>query len=277
MPDAGAWDARGVTTSPDFPDGQFDIAIVHLPRAKAAALDMIARACRVAGRVVVDGAKTDGIEALQKDVKTRAALGGTISKAHGKLFWFEAIDLSDWQAAPGVIEGHWHVQPGVFSADGIDPGSALLAAALPQTLAGTVADLGAGWGYLGAVALERAQKIDTLHLVEAQASALDCARRNVSDDRAEFHWADATTWGKAGSCNVVLMNPPFHAGRAADTALGQRFIANAARLLRKGGTLWMVANRHLPYETTLRDHFGDVTEGAGGDTRYKLFTARKLR
>ena len=68
------------------------------------------------------------------------------------------------------------------------------------------------------------------------------------------------------------MNPPFHEGRAADPHLGARFIRAAAGLLTGAGRLWMVANRHLPYEAALSELFADVQE-IGGDNRFKVITA----
>ena len=44
------------------------------------------------------------------------------------------------------------------------------------------------------------------------------------------------------------MNPPFHTRPRADPALGQAMIRKAAAALRRGGRLFMVANRQLPYE-----------------------------
>ena len=67
--------------------------------------------------------------------------------------------------------------PGVFSADGIDPASALLLATLPAKLGPRVADLGAGWGYLSA-GLLKDERITSLHLIEADHTALACARVN---------------------------------------------------------------------------------------------------
>ena len=271
MPDAWTWQARGLLAEPDAA-GPADIAVVFLPRSKQAARDRIARAASKAPRVLVDGQKTDGIEAILKEVQTRSHVLGTISKAHGKLFWFDGGEFTDWRARPERLEGRWHVTPGVFSADGVDPGSALLAEAVPPSLAGRIADLGAGWGYLAARVLERAGKIRELHLVEADAVALDCARRNVEDPRARFHWADATTWGEEGAMDAVLMNPPFHKGRKAEPDVGRAFIEAAARVLRPRGLLWMVANRHLPYEKDLRHLFAEVEE-AGGDARFKVIRA----
>lgn len=271
MPDAARWKARGGEVVQEVPARRFDAAVVSLPRSRAAARDRIARAAAAASRVLVDGQKTDGIDAMLKAVRRRVPVGGTLSKAHGKVFWFDADGdvFADWRAEPALIDDRWHVVPGVFSAEGVDPGSALLADALPAHLAGRVADLGAGWGYLSARALARCAGITELHLVEAQRSALDCARRNVADPRARFHWADATEWAEVAELDAVIMNPPFHTGRDADTGLGRAFIASAARLLRPGGTLWMVANRHLAYEQALRAGFADVTE-TGGNNRYKL-------
>ena len=58
--------------------------------------------------------------------------------------------------------------------------------------------------------------------------------------------------------DAVVMNPPFHTGRTAEPGLGQAFITAAARLLAPQGQLWMVANRHLPYETALGGQFAHV-------------------
>lgn len=251
-------------------------AIVFLPRAKAQARAMVADACRRAsGVVVVDGAKTDGIDSLLKDIRKRVAVEGPLSKAHGKIFWFRAdgADFSDW-AAPEAqeVEG-FRTAPGVFSADGIDPASALLLAALPKKPGKVIADLGAGWGYLSAGLLSR-EGVKAVHLVEADHAALDCARVNVTDPRAQFHWSDALTWKAPENIDTVVMNPPFHTGRAAEPELGQGFIAAAAKLLVASGQLWMVANRHLPYEAALSRHFAQVAEVAG-NTRFKVLHASR--
>jgi 16S rRNA (guanine1207-N2)-methyltransferase len=59
--------------------------------------------------------------------------------------------------------------------------------------------------------------------------------------------------------DVIVTNPPFHAQRGIDRPdIGKRFIAVAADSLRPGGKLWLVANRHLPYEAVLSDNFDSV-------------------
>lgn len=247
-----------------------------IPRAKALARGLIYEACRRStGVVVVDGVKTDGIDSLLREVRKRVPVQGPMSKAHGKIFWFEADaeTFADWKA-PEVQHAEGFVTaPGVFSADGIDPASALLAASLPKKIGRNIVDLGAGWGFLTAQLLAD-PKIESFDIVEADHTALVCARQNLTDPRVRFHWADALTWKPSARVDTVVMNPPFHTGRTADPALGRGFIAAAARILSSSGSLWMVANRHLPYEATLATHFAQVQEAAG-DGRFKVLHATR--
>lgn len=256
---------------------RYALSVVCLPRSKAEARVLVAQAAACTdGPIIVDGQKTDGVDSIFKALRKRADVSPTISKAHGKLFWINSHDgLEDWIQHPALTDGGFWTAPGVFSADGIDPASELLAQALPEKLGKHVADLGAGWGYLSAHALTR--DINELHLVEAGHMALECAKRNVTDERVQYHWADATKWAPKGRIDTVIMNPPFHVSRAAEPSLGQAFVASAARILANSGQLWMVANRHLPYEEALNANFGKVTD-LGGDARFKLFhAARPLR
>lgn len=258
------------------PEGRYCAALLCLPRAKARARAALAEAASVTdGQVIVDGLKTDGIESVLRDCRRRVPVSAPLSKAHGKIFSFIAgPEFNDWAAhAPQEIAGGYVTAPGVFSADGVDPASNFLANSLPPKLGAHVIDLGAGWGYLSARALER-DSILRLDLVEADHAALSCARQNVQDPRAQFHWADALRWQPDARADAVIMNPPFHESRAADPDLGRAFIRAAAGMLKPSGVLWMVANRHLPYETTLAQSFTSVTEAAG-DTRFKILHASR--
>ncbi|MCT4554116.1 MAG: methyltransferase [Pelagimonas sp.] len=276
-PDVARWEQRGFTVR-QAPEGDYAAAIITLPRARDLAEARIAQAAASVapgGLVVVNGAKTDGIEAITKALKSRVTLDGQVSKAHGKCLWFNASDaLAGWQrpAMSQNAEGDM-TAPGIFSADASDPASRALAAALPAKLKGHVADLGAGWGWLSREILKH-DGVKELHLVEADHAALDCARANVSDDRARFHWADATKWTADRGLDAVIMNPPFHTGRKAEPALGQAFITQTARILASHGQLWLVANRHLPYEPTLAQLFKQVDEVAG-DSRFKILHAQR--
>lgn len=278
-PAFAAWQARDYKVSVNA-EGHYAVALVCLPRAKVEARAMIAQACALSdGIVVIDGQKTDGVEGILKAMRGRVHVNGPVTKAHGKLFWISepaADQFADWASGPALTDGGFWTAPGVFSADGVDLASALLADALPAKMGKQVCDLGAGWGFLSAHILTR-EGVEAVHMVEANHVALECARRNVTDPRAQFHWTDGTDWSPEHKLDTVVMNPPFHVGRAAEPQIGQAFVASAARLLAPQGHLWMVANRHLPYEAELKTRFSQVDE-IGSDARFKLFHAsRPLR
>jgi len=133
---------------------------------------------------------------------------------------------------------------------------------LPSTLRGRAADLGAGFGYLAAELLARCPGITALDLYEAEQRALELARLNLAAtcSRASlgYHWHDVTR-GLPQGYDVVISNPPFHTPSGNSNAqIGRQFVAAAAAALRPGGELWLVANRHLPYETVLGANFSTV-------------------
>ncbi len=272
-PDADAFTQAGHAVTQDAVAAPTMIVVV--PRSKTLARSMIAQAAAMGRMVIVDGQRTDGIDSLFKDARARLGDLPSVPKAKGRLFWFAATDaLADWAAPPPEQGAHgFFTTAGVFSDGAVDRGSALLAGALPPKLPARMADLGAGWGYLSQAVLAR-DGVASLALIEAEALSLACARLNVTDARASFHWADALTFRPAKGFDGIVMNPPFHTGSKGTPGLGQGFIAAAARMLAPHGKLWMVANRHLPYEAALRERFRNVEE-LPGDGAYKLFHATR--
>ena len=167
--------------------------------------------------------------------------------------------------------GLWS-QPGIFSWNRLDPGTALLLATLPK-LSGKGADFGCGIGLLAHGVLA-SPKIDRLDLIDIDRRAVEAARRNVVDPRVTVHWADVKIGTGLTGLDFVVMNPPFHDGGSEDKTLGQTFIRRAAEALRNGGHLWLTANRHLPYETVLKPLFKEVTLVAEANG-YKIIDAKK--
>jgi 16S rRNA (guanine1207-N2)-methyltransferase len=271
-PDHDAFKAQGYAVR-HKPGGSYTAAVVCLPRAKAEARALIAQAmAEVApgGPIAIDGQKTDGVDSMLKDLRALIPVSEPFSKAHGKLFTLTAAPgPKDWDATPTQFDG-FQTLPGVFSADGPDVGSVLLASHLPP-LKGKVIDLGAGWGYLSRHILA-GPAVKSLDLVEADFAALTCAEVNLPDPRARFHWADARTFKPLALADHVVMNPPFHTGRTADPALGIAFLQAARRMLAPSGTLWLVANRTLPYDAPLRTLFREVTD-LGSTPAYRVTRA----
>ncbi|MEO2039426.1 MAG: methyltransferase, partial [Martelella sp.] len=74
--------------------------------------------------------------------------------------------------------------------------------------------------------------------------------------------------------DLIIMNPPFHAGKATELSLGKALIKAACDALKPGGRLLLVANRGLPYEPVLAEN----CKSSGEDyrnARFKILWGRK--
>jgi 16S rRNA (guanine1207-N2)-methyltransferase len=249
---------------PRLDGGAYEQGLVLLTKHKEENFANIARGWSLlapGGRLVCAGANDDGAASLEKHVGKAFGLAEKISKFHCRVFWFDKGERPPPDYWRGLAKlqpvgaGPWLSQPGIFSWDHVDDGSALLAKYLPSEIAGTVADFGCGWGYLSRHLLDHCRGITRLDMIDAEHRATEAARANVADARASAHWLDLIAEATPATYDAIVCNPPFHAGRAAEPALGQDFIVAAARALKPGGHFYMVANRGLPYEPTLAEHF----------------------
>ena len=252
------------------------LVLILPPRQRDEARALYARAITRAapgGRVLACLRNDEGAKSGEADLAKLAGPLGHLSKNKCRAFWTQPLHdgaadpalLAEWlqlDAPRPIAGGRFISRPGVFAWDRIDAASALLASQLPDDLHGAAADLGAGYGYLSSELLARCPRIESVDLYEAERRALDLARVNLAAQAERvafgFHWHDVTV-GLHGRYDVIVSNPPFHAqGRADRPDIGRRFIAVAAAALNPGGRLWMVANRHLPYEVELERHFAGV-------------------
>ena len=269
--------------------GRYAMVLVLPPRQREEARALFARALGLlapGGVLVACQSNNEGARSGEGDLKLLAGLGGSLTKNHCRVYW--SLPLGDqhdaalqgrWAALDAVrpiLGGRFLSRPGVFAWDRTDPASALLAENLPTDLAGRAADLGAGYGYLTRELLERCPNITAVDLYEAEQRALSLAELNLSPPPRpvplRFLWRDVTAGVEPGY-DVIVSNPPFHTPAREDRPdIGQRFIFVAAQALRPRGRLYVVANRHLPYEQILNDSFGTVRVLAERDG-FKLIEA----
>ena len=259
----------------------FDVVLLRLGRQRERNLASVALAverCDPGGTIVVAGENALGAASYAR----RIGHLGSLSKSHARAFWFDRKSppspalLDEWRRAGALHAppgGDFVAAPGVFAWDHVDAGSRLLAQALPSDIVGDVADLGSGWGYLARACIKRGARPRHLDLYEADFLALEAARLNLAGETvAQFHWHDVTDGLAAARYDLIVTNPPFHDQSRADPTIGIRFISAAAKALRAGGRLWLVANRHLPYEQPLAACFASVAQRAG-DARFKILEA----
>lgn len=281
--------ARGVAVETEIPaEGAYDMALLRGRRQtdeNRALLAAAVLALKPEGWLVAAGANDAGGKRLAKEC---AALGIAItemSKHHCRIVYaritgFDRALAQSWVDAAAArsmdINGAplW-TQPGLFGWDRMDRGTALLLAHLPDDFRGGGADLGCGTGAIARHMLARNPRIDSVLCVDADARAVAMTRRNITDARADAQWlAVGGDDLPARALNWVVMNPPFHEGALTASSIGVTFIREAARILRPGGVLWLVANAHLPYEAHMAAAFTNITKVAESDG-YKIYKAVK--
>ena len=244
------------------------------------AMALALRAVAPGGAFTVLAPKDKGGTRLRKELEVFGCTVEETARRHHRIAVctrpsaLNGTDEALSNGAPRLVEdlGLWS-QPGVFSWDRIDPGTALLLQHLPS-FSGRGADFGCGLGLLAHAVLQSA-KVTQLTLVDIDRRAIECAQHNIADARAQFRWTDARDADpELSALDFVVMNAPFHDAGAEDKTLALSFVKRAAEVLRKDGVCWLVANRHLPYEAILQPLFERVTLRieTGG---YKIYEATK--
>lgn len=149
----------------------------------------------------------------------------------------------------------------VFSQQKLDIGTRFLLEHFPDlSAAQSILDLGCGNGALGIFAGWR-HPAAALHFVDDSALALQSARDSFAlnglGNSAQFYQDDGLEHFD-GSVDAILCNPPFHEGNRVHTDIAARMFRGAARALSRGGSLTIVANRHLDYRPLLQPHFRQI-------------------
>jgi len=251
-------------------------AVVHLQKGRAATEEGLAEAwgrLDAGGRLLLAGGNELGVKSAVKRFTAEIGEPAEIlsNRARARVACWLKTDASipapvidDIDVSTAFDEFTLHSRPGVFSADGVDPGTALLLEHLDRVKSpSTVFDPGCGLGVLGLAALRRWPNA-TAVLADVDHRAVDCARRSAESlgiaDRCRAVWWDAASEPPPlASCDLVLLNPPFHTGVPVDLQPARSIFKAVDAVLAPGGRALIVANRTLPWEHNLQE-FGRLSQ-----------------
>ena len=270
----------------------YDFVFMHLPQQKDYARAMIGQAIHALkenGVLVTMAANDAGGKTIDSWLKKLGLASNALSKSKCRIVWTKKMALNQDVLHKYIEAGqpkfidfedyNFISQAGVYGWNKIDVGSWLLIESLPDDIKGQVADIGCGYGFIGDNLLSNFKDIKTLHMVDSDYHAVQCAQENLKKYKEEsqinFEWMDVLSNDfQLNNLDYVVMNPPFHQGKNAQNSIGQNFIMKAHQALKKQGCLFMVANAHLPYEKHLNYLFSSVEKLCESDG-YKIFKAQK--
>ena len=135
---------------------------------------------------------------------------------------------------------------------------------IPQNIGHSkVIDLGCGNGVLGLAAAAMNPDAQVTFSDESF-MAVESARLNVGNNieqpqRCDFMWNDCLTDIEFDSVDWIICNPPFHQLQTITDHIAWQMFNDAYRVLKRGGTLRIVGNRHLGYHIKLQRIFDNCT------------------
>jgi 23S rRNA (guanine1835-N2)-methyltransferase len=175
--------------------------------------------------------------------------------------------VASWELEPGLTV---KALPGVFGEDRLDGGTRLLTRQIGPWDAARIVDLGCGAGPLGLLAGARNPQAEVVFRDVSHAAVRSAElgwRESRGDAAARFEVGDALAGVEDGSVDVVLCNPPFHQGTEITRRVAAHMFAEGSRVLRPGGRMLVVGNRHLAYHLGMGRTLVEVRP-VDGDARF---------
>ncbi|WP_460140918.1 methyltransferase [Pseudomonas sp. S2_E01] len=268
------------------PEREFDAAVLFLPKARDLTDYLLnALASRLAGKeLFLVGEKRSGIEGAAKQLNPFGKPRKLDSARHCQLWQVTVANAPAAKSLESLAqtyelpldEGPLTVVslPGVFSHGRLDRGSAMLLEHLDKLPSGHLLDFGCGAGVLGA-AIKRRYPDNQVTLLDVDAFATASSRLTLAANGldAEVITGDGIDAAPMG-LSAILSNPPFHVGVHTNYHATENLLRKAAKHLKYGGELRLVANSFLKYQPLIEEHLGVCAIKAEGQG-FRIYRAKR--
>ncbi|MFB6177507.1 MAG: methyltransferase [Halobaculum sp.] len=203
-------------------------------------------------------AASDGVRVI------RGERGETVADPPG-------VPETEFRATVGDYTCRFLTQPGLFSWESLDDGTAALLRAVSVADDERVLDCCCGYGAVGAFVGARSDCDLVATDDDVRATAL--AEQNVERNGVT---AESVTTGDCldavdGEFDVILTNPPTHAG----DGVTRKLFASVRDALTPDGRFCLVANEIMRYDDRLADEFGFETTVLDSTDGFDVIRARK--
>lgn len=238
--------------------------ILLWPKAKPLALALLKKIAVHHKECWVVGANDTGGKSIHKATQALITAAHKDDSARHCSLWkldLKPVDDFNWLTLAhsfNVQNNAYLTLPGVFNHGSLDTGTALLLEYLPAPRSGKLLDLGCGSGVIGLSMKAQENALDvTLADVDAfalQSTRLNSARLGLT---AEVLASDGLAQ-ITDKFDYIVTNPPFHQGKDTNYKFARELFSSAKQHLVNDGQLWLVANRHLPYEIWASEYFSNI-------------------
>ena len=236
---------------------------------------------KVGQEVLIIGENRCGVRSVEKLLGELGEVGKIDSARRCGLYHFQLQKTPHFQ-----LDKYWTLYenpllgglriyslPGVFSANELDNGTALLLSTIDTHIRGDVLDLGCGAGVIGAYLKKQNPKANVM-MTDIHAMAIESVKKTLAENQLDGKVQASDVFSHIqDKFDLIISNPPFHDGIDTAYRAVNELIKQAKWHLKDGGELRIVANAFLPYPDLLDQYFGshDVLAKNG---KFKVYSVR---
>lgn len=280
-----------VVKSTKTPKINYDVVLIKIPKSLSLLEDQLIRikplvstTTKIVAAGMVKSIHTSTLKLFEKYLgPTKTSL----AKKKARLLFCSLDETLPLTKSPYpknyILEGTSHTvvnHANVFSRESLDIGTRFFIQHLPQSgKYKNIIDLGCGNGIVGLLAAEKHPDAEVIFADESF-MAVDSAKQTFElafgDQRtAQFLVNDCLTGFEKNSADLILNNPPFHQNNAVGDEVAWKMFKQSKGVLKEGGELWVIGNRHLSYYIKLKKLFGNC-ETIASNKKFVILKSVKL-